>query len=327
MPDQEVKTGSPSVNQTMDSFFEKTETPQENSPESTPTPEPEANVDDTVKNGEADETQGDVETGGKLPETIPYQKFQSVVKQRQEFEAKAKQLEQESTRYAKLLDDPATYKKFLELQGFRPEEIAQAMAEKGFQVEATQPKLPAGTTQDIAEATCKKLGWDITRLNTEQRAYVNDQISLIKAVAEDMFGEKLNERLRPMEGFLEQQQTMQRVSKGYDEAKREAKTEFPDLDWDKDIEPAMAKYLDELDKRDPKGSIQIDAMTLYEKATRQLLKEKKVSEGRQEVRNSLKKNARPLVVNSQALQGDRAKGKSVRETADSFLDHLGLKND
>lgn len=313
------------VSDTVDDFFSNRDAEGVEQPQDTAQPENEQVATPTEDGSDPVKTPSTEDTT-KDKGFASHPAWQAREQKLKETEARAKQLEQDSQRYAKLLDDPAIYRKFLESQGFRPEQIEQAMAEKGFQVETkSQSNSPAA--QDIAEATCKKLGWDITRLNNEQRAYINDQISLIKAVAEDMFGEKLNERLRPMEGFLQQQQTAQKVAKGYEDAKREAKTEFPDLDWDKDIEPAMAKYLDDLDKRDPKGTIQIDAMTLYEKATRQLLKEKKISEGRQEVRNDLKRNARPLVPRASITGDKNSKGKSVRETADTFLDSLGMKNE
>ena len=314
------------VNDTMDAFFESKDG-GEVQPQETAQPETEQVVTQE-EDGSGPVTTPSTPEAAKDKGFASHPKWIERENKLKEAEARAKQLEQDSSRYAKLLDDPATYKRFLESQGFRPEQIAQAMAEKGMTVEAKAPtNTPAA--QDIAEATCKKLGWDITRLNSEQRAYINDQISLIKAVAEDMFGPQINERLRPIEGFLEEQRIAFKTQSEFQEAQKLAKEEFPHLDWDKDIIPLMDNHIKELDKKDPQTLIRFNnpSIEIYKEATRSLFRELRVSEGRQEVRNNLKKNARPLVSHAPVLNGERTKGKSVRETADSFLDSVGMKND
>ena len=246
-------------------------------------------------------------------------------------EAKIKELEGSSSVYARLLDDPHVYKKFLEAQGFSKEEIESSMADKGFESEPEVVRErdktdEAALSDKIAEEICKEAGWDIRSLDKEKKEYINDQIKLTKAVIDRFMSEKIDSRMKPMEGYLREVEIGKKVSSDYDKAKTEAKKEFPELDWEKDIEPAMTRYLDDLDKRDPKGNIRIDAVTLYEKATRQLLKEKRIKQERQEVRDGLKANAKPLLPRSPVpSNGNSQKGKTVRETAENFLTSIGFK--
>lgn len=318
------------VDETMDKFFASQDAPaaeaqpEESSPQNVQPAEGTEGGSDpqkTLSTPPADEYKGVPEGFRNHPSWMARE---AKLKEARE---KAEELERSNSVYSKLLDDPLVYKKFLEAQGFDKETVENAMREKGFEVEPQQAPPQAPAAQDIASDICKELGWDISRLNAEQKAYINDQISLIQKVAEKYIGKTLDSRLKPMESYLQSVEQQKRISTDYDKAKAEAKQEFPDLDWEKDIEPAMARYLDELDKKDPKGTIRIDAITLYERATRTLLKEKRVSEERQEARDTLRQNSRPLQPRApfQKNQGD-LKGKTVKETADKFLDSVGMKN-
>lgn len=314
------------VNDTMDNFFASKdggdEQPQENA-----VPETAEEVSQPEAGGEPAKQTPTDEPTDKNKGFANHPAWQEREAKLKEATNKIKELERSSSVYSKLLDDPSVYKKYLEAQGFDRETIERSMREKGFVEE--RPKAVAQTpqAQDIADNICKKLGWDVSRLNTEQKAYINDQISLIKAVAEDMLGNTLNDRLKPMEEYLGQVNVQQKMSSEFDKVKAEAKAEFPDLDWENDIEPAMSKYMDDLDAKDPRKTISIDPQTLYERATRQLLKEKKIADGRQEERNDLKKNARGLTPRpSPRGVSNQFKGKSPRETADNFLDSIGIKD-
>lgn len=330
MIDPNTEHKEATVDETMDKFFENRdsttsgeEQPQENAqPENEQTETKEAESDsDKTESTETSDSFKDVDKG--FANHPAWQKRETKLK---EAEAKIKELEGSSSIYARLLDDPLIYKKYLETQGFSKESISRVMAEKGFQVEAQKaPTAPSG--QDIAENICKKLNWDIGRLNQDQKNYITDQISLIQAVAEDIFGKTLDARLKPMEGYLRQVESEKTIDSDLQSAMAKAKEEFPDLDWEKEILPAMDKWLEELDKKDPRKTIKIDAETLYEKATRQLLKEKQIAGARQEERNGLKKNARPLMPRFPNQKSPNSfKGGTARETADKFLDSIGLKD-
>lgn len=250
-----------------------------------------------------------------------------------EAQAKLKEAEQSSQVMSKLLDDPRVYKKYLEAQGFRPEEIERAMLEKGFKEEPeTTKSLDNKTKQNIAEIACEKLGWNINALTPEQRAYINDHVALTEQVIDQKLGSLLDSRLKPLEGFLQNTQANEKSRAEIEESKRLAMEEFPDQFkkdpkyWDSTIVPAMNRYLDELDKKDPKKTIKIDAQTLYERATRQILKERKSAEESQEARNIAKGNARPLAPGASKPQSKQSlKGQTTRETADKFFESIGFR--
>lgn len=246
-----------------------------------------------------------------------------------EAQARAKKLESSNSQYAKLLDDPQVYSKWLKSQGFSEDHIRQAMLEKGFaQPQGETDTARQETAQDIAKEACKDLGWDINRLSKEQVAYLNDHVALTMKILDKRMGAAIDARMKPLEGYVQQTQLKEKLSGEEAELRKMAKEEFPTLDWDKDIEPAMQKYLDELDKRDPQKQIKIGFEDLYQRATRNLLKELSDSKGRQEVRNENKGNARPLRVGASPANnrsGNEYKGKSPSETADKFLDSLGVR--
>lgn len=311
------------VDETIDKFFESQDggdvQPQETAQPETEQPEgqPEAGGE-PAKQTPTDDNK--VKDKGFASHPAWVEREQKI----KEADARIKELERSSSIYAKLLDEPSVYKKYLEAQGFRPEEIERAMAAKGF-----QEKPIAADTQakmDLMEETCKELGWNIKALTDEQIAYLKDHVKLTEKIFEKLIGSRLDQRLAPLEKNEAQRALERDTERGYDASRKMAEEEFPTLDWDKDILPTIGKYLDDLDVRDPKGTIKMTPEEVYEKATRQLLKEKKFAEVRQEERNDLKKNARGLTPRpSTRPQPNSFKGKTVRETADNFLDSLGVK--
>lgn len=324
------------ISDSVDEFFEKDTTDGEQQPEAQPEteqPETPENEADSVKT-EVPEDKADVAGDKGFASHPAWQKREQKLK---ETEAKLKELEASSSVYSRLLDDPGIYKKFLEAQGFRPEEVARAMADKGFQTPQTGPAAPTGlddkTKRSIAEAACEKLGWNIKSLTPEQQAYIRDQVALTEQVFDLKLKEALDARLGPLEGFVKENEAAKKLQSGYEEAKKLAREEFKDefqknpQYWEKVIEPAMHKYLDDLDKRDPRNTIKIDPDALYEKATRQILKERRFAQESQEARDVAKKNARPLQPgpSQPGQKTNNLKGKNVGETVDKFLESAGWK--
>ena len=323
------------VDQTADEFFNKLDgaTDGEQQPESSPATE------------QSVETSEDGSDPAKTPSTESADSYKGadkgfashpawIERENKLKEAQAK-LEQSSGELARLLDDPRIYKKYLESKGYQPAQVAHEMARRGFKVEdaAEQRGLDKETKRSIAEAACEKLGWNINALTPEQRAYINDHVALTEQVIEAKLGETLDKRLAPIEGFLRDTQNAERDRVEFEEVKKAAMAEFPEefkkdpQYWSKVIEPAMNAYLDELDKKDPQRRQRIDWQTLYERSTRQILKEKRTAEESQEARDGAKKNARPLVPGASipTTKKSELKGKTVGETADKFLDSIGFK--
>jgi len=222
----------------------------------------------------------------------------------QEREAKLKEArealaakEREAQRYAQLLDE------------------YQKKQQQGGQKEAA--------AQSVAEKACKKLGWDINRLNEEQRAYIQDHVNLTMAAMEDYVKETLDKRLAPFERSSQEwhaQQAMQKAEARWGELSKEDGLEI------NVVKAAIENYCLELDKRDPDKTIQLSDEDLYLRATRQLLRERETSQSRQEARSAVKANARPLGQAPQAKVADApSKPQKPIDFLEKQLDSLGIR--
>lgn len=237
-----------------------------------------------------------------------------------------KQRDSEREQYSKLLDDPDVYAKWLKQQGYSDAHIRQALAEKGFQT--PQSKMEADKSSEamaVAERVCTKLGWDITRLTPEQKAYVQDSVSLNMAVIEDRVSSILDKRLAPIEQMSNEMSMQKQFNSEESEVQKLAGTEFPNVGWEEVIKPAIQKFLNELDEKDPKRTIKLSYEDIYYRATRPLLRELTESKGRQEVRDTNKRNLRPLGTGTASKSGEPAtKGRTPREDVEALLDAKGI---
>lgn len=235
--------------------------------------------------------------------------------------------ETEAERYSKLLDDTEVYAKWLKQQGYSDAHVKQALADKGFEIPQTpNDREKVNQAQAIAEQACADLGWDINRLNAEQKAYINDSVNLTMKVIEKTIGPMLDKRFGPLEQMSNEMSQQKQFNQDEVEVQKLAKDEFPDAEWESVIKPAISNYLKDLDEKDPKRTIKLTYEDIYYRATRPLLKELNESKGRQEVRNTNKQNLRPLGNAPASKTGEPAqKGRNAREVAESFLDAQGVR--
>lgn len=230
-------------------------------------PQTEQTVEAPASTGEVHKTQEQVqkpETDKGFANHPAWQEREAKLKETRE------QLEQEratAKRYASLLD---------ELQ-------------KKQSAASSQPK--EQQAQSIAEKACQKLGWNISKLNEEQRAYIQDHVELTMAAVTDYVGEELDKRLGPME------QARQRWEA--EQAMKSAESRWATLSSEDGLDPkvvqeAINRFCVDLDKTDPERKQQFSDEDLYFRATRQLLRERDNTKVRQEARDGVKVNARPL---------------------------------
>ena len=250
---------------------------------------------------------------------------------------KIKQLQADAEKYKQsanfaeeLLGDPIVYKRYLERQGISQTRIDQLMRERGFEVKESAPKNE--NFEAFALEVCQEKGWSIQNLNQDQKAYIMDLISMAQTVTKKTIDPILKERLKPFEDYLSNSKNQQKMKTDYDKAKQDAMDEFKEdfasnpKYWEEVIEPAMHKYLDTLDQKDPKGDIKIDAVTLYERATRQILRERRSAKESQEARDQKKAFAKPLKPGAEVESHKSSKkGQTVTETIDSFLKDRGVR--
>lgn len=301
-----------------DKFEELTagEQPQESSPESEqPTDQPEGGSDPLKTQGTADEKDKGFASHPKW------------IERENKYKEATKSLEQKETelaRFSKLLDDPEVYTKWLKSQGYSDAHIQNELREKGYDSNPTDKQ--SNQAQAIAERACAKLGWDITKLNQDQKAYIQDSVNLTMAIIQEAVGPMIDQRVRPMEQVSTEWTQQKQFNSEEMEVQKLAKDEFPEADWESVIKPAIAKFLNELDEKDPKRTIKLSYEDIYYRATRPLLRELNESKGRQEVRDTNKKNLRPLGTGTASRTGEPAqKGKSAREEAEAFLEARGVR--
>lgn len=299
-------------------------TQESNSPENAKAEEVVQDEANSVKTG----TPATEAVDERVPESVPYKRFQEINQANKEARELLKAKEAEADRYSKLLDDPEVYAKWLKSQGYSEQHIAQALREKGFEAPKAEKVQPNETNQAIAiaERACKKLGWDITRLNDEQKAYINDSVSLTMAIIEESVRPMIDERVGSIESVSNEWVQQKQFNQDEIEVKGLASSEFPGVDFDKVIKPAISKFLVELDEKDPKRTIKLSYEDIYYRATRPLLRELNESKGRQEVRDANKANLRPLGTAPTSKTGEpSSKGKSARDEAEKFLDNLSVR--
>lgn len=239
-----------------------------------------------------------VETSQKR-DPVPYEKFSEVWKQHKETRELLEQARANEKRYAQLLDESRS---------------KQQQAQ-------TQPK--EQQAQSIAEKACAKLGWNINKLNEEQRAYIQDHVDLTMAAVSDYVGQELDKRLGPME------QARQRWEA--EQAQKAAESKWATLSAEDGLDPkvvqeAINRFCVDLDKTDPERKQQFTDEDLYFRATRQLLRERDNSKIRQEARDVVKPNARPLgKAPSTPISGEPGKKPSVSEWAEGQLAARGIR--
>lgn len=300
------------------------EQPQESSPETEqPTEQPEGGSDPHKTHSKA--TPEDYKgVDGGFRDHPAWKERESKLK---EVTENLKQKELEAQRYSKLLDDPEVYAKWLKQQGYSDAHIAEAMREKGFSTPQTKAEeSKANQAQAIAERACANLGWDITRLNAEQKSYIQDTVSLTMAIIKETVSPMIDQRFGPLEEMRNEMSQQRQFNQEELAVMELAKTEFPEAGWEEVIKPAIAKFLKEMDEKDPKREIKMSYEDIYYRATRPLLRELETLKGRQEVRNTNKQNARPLgTAPSSKTVNPAQKGRSAREEAESFLDAQGVR--
>lgn len=252
-------------------------------------------------------------------------KWQEREQKLKEAREEAQRFKAESERYSRLLDDPDVYKKFLKLQGYSDRDIRSALEEKGI----TDPPKAQQISEDkylaLAEKACRRQGWDINRLTQDQSAYIHDSVRLMASVMEEMMPTLVDERLRPLEEMSQQMAHQKMFSQEEQRVKQIAAEEFPNHKWEEVVQPAIAKFLKEMDEKDPKRTIKLTYEDIYYRATRPLLKEMNETRARQEVRNTVKKNAKPLGTGPSSItSGDAQKGMKLNEWLDKAIDAAGV---
>ena len=316
-PAEDTAPVTTTLNDTIDKAMESFEA-SKTAPE-TPKPQSEA-TDGSVPAPQPGETPADYEGIPKGFETHP-----SWLKREEQFKKAKSSLEKRENLLKELLKDQSAYSAYLKLNGYSEEAIKNELKRAGFEI--SEPKTNSSGKHSMAESVCKRLGWSWERLSNEERAYVNDLASFTDALVEEKIGPMVDKRVGKVESFINQEQRNRTLDKELADCKSLAKEDFPDLDWDKDIEKAMHTYLDTLEQSDPQKANSIGAKQLYGEVAIKLFRERVKQGESKKVREGIKATAKPLTPGTQVSREATTslKGNTVGETFDNTWKALGLK--
>mgnify|MGYP003393677267 CR=1 FL=1 len=310
VPKEELK---PSIDSIVEDAFKEQEQPQESTPAQVPAETPKESLTDKPKTDAPEEDFDGVEKG--FASHPAWQKQQLKIKEAQ---AEINRLKP----FASLLDDPVVFKRHLQRQGYNKDEIAEAMRERGMEAEAP-PQLTQPQVDDFVMAVCQKKGWDFTNLDANQQSYIRDLIGMTGTVFEMKADEILSKRLKPLEDKFSFMERNEKAGQDMESVKELAlRYKF---DYEKDILPAIANKLDELDNVDPRRKIPFDVISYSKDLILQLVEERGFQRERQEDRTKLKIGATPLKPGASQTVVPKTKGKTVDETVDNFFATAGIK--
>lgn len=298
---------------------QKDESQEASSPEKSEPVDTDGSVSDTPKTDKA-ESEADFEGTPKGFASHPaWQKRETKLKDT------LKELDDSKSQLSQLLDDPLVYKRSLERQGKTQEEIIHEMQKKGMDVSNIMPQA-SQAKQDVFDQICEREGWDKNRLEDGQKSYLTDIFRAMDNHSRELIKSEISKEIGPIQEHMRYEKALTDNRTQYNNLKERAKQEFHDLNWEKDIEPAMSKYLDKIEEIDPKGENMRPSITeLYERATRQILIDQVKAKGSQEVRDKKKINSTPLRPGANSLSVEKPlKGKNVRETTDLWLQQHGV---
>jgi hypothetical protein len=282
------------------SIMEPKSTDEQQVDSSTTTEQP---VEKQVSTGEVQKTQEPVqkpETDKGFASHPAWQEREAKLKEtRQQLEA----AERRAMQYQQLLD------------GLQKQRTQGAPVESGDRI------------QKLAEKVCSKYGWNINQLNEEQRAYVQDQVKLTIGLLEEAMPGMLENRFKPLEQMAQEIQAQKQLNAEEMKVKQLAAEKFPMFKWEEHIQPSINKVLNELDQIDPEHNIKLSYEELFYRAVIPLYQEMLDSKGRQEARDTVKQNARPL--GAQAPAGSAGAPKPSpklqnRDDLEAFVKSFGV---
>jgi len=202
----------------------------------------------------------------------------------------------------------------MKAQGFTQEAIDSKLVEAGFDSQ-TKPK-------DDVQLVVSKLGIDLDKFTPQEKVSVMQNIEDIVKVADILVNDRLSkvlpEKLAPMEDHISSITKTDNASKLMSTMKETVKTESI-LDFEKDIEPELNKYLD-----DNPDAVQEDIFEHFKRINHKLTVERLKTGKRQEDRDGKKTNLRQNVVASSGGKGTPQKTGSFEKDADAFLDSINF---
>jgi hypothetical protein len=289
------------------------ETPSDSSPEKeTEVKEAEETKDagaDQQKKAESEET---TDEKPKDPRDLAFRKGYNEAKAKAEKELedfkKGSLSQEEVENFRKITSSPEYIRESMRAQGFKEDVIDKALREKGFEV-AEKPGDDVGLIMN-------KLNLDPKSVTEDTRNLIGDVAKIANVLIQDRLGKVIPTALKPLQEAQEQMAQTQGAKETFGEVQRIIKEEGF-LDYTKDVEPHLQKWLDE----NPNGS-QADLLQHFKDLNHSLLVERTKLGEKKGDRDEKKKNLRQISKTGKAEQSP-AKTGDFDKDADAFLDSIG----
>jgi hypothetical protein len=196
-------------------------------------------------------------------------------------------------------------------EGYKPEKIDEYLRSSGHKV-AEKP-------EELTSIVAKRLNIDMSRATEQDKNYINDIALVANALIEHKFSTELPDKLRPLSeqtATIVNEVNANRTVKEF----KEVIAEEGILDYAKDVEPLLHKFMDD----NPKAGIE-DIKAAFYKFTRALTVDRLKSKEKKEVRMDKKGKLQPPLNGLNVPTGNIPKptGNFGRDV-DSILESVGI---
>ena len=329
MPDEtvmeheaDIETKEDSFDEMADKFLDEqeSETPADSSPETKTEEETSETEDSSAETEKAEKSEGKEEDIPKGFHEHPA--WQRILKERDKSREELEALKQKSSeidsrleQFNKVTSSPAFIKAQMQAEGYTQEAINNKLAEMGHPVEKPQ--------EDGLQSVLNRLNVDVSQLTDTQKEYINTQVADMVKVADlriqDAIESFKNKELGTLEQKIGQFEQANTADKLVDQMKETVNKEKI-LDFDKDIEPELQKFLDS----NPKASQQ-DVVNYFRDLNHRLsierLRAKEKQVGRDKSKQDLKQNQEGAGLPDMSKI---EKTGNFDTDADAFFDALGV---
>jgi hypothetical protein len=205
-----------------------------------------------------------------------------------------------------------------------PNQLASLLQNNGYQINKK-------AEETLFDKIAAKKGWDVKSLSPEQASYIRDLIDLSADVSDARIEQALAKKLGPLENQYRESQTQQKTKQDFESA-QELVGKYG-IDFEKEVAPALSKYLDELDRTDPQKKVKVDLLAWTKDHVLSIMQEKMKLQGRQDERDQKKSVLKtltpsassPQITNKGAIPSYRKDPKGFDKVVDNLIDEMGYK--
>lgn len=195
-------------------------------------------------------------------------------------------------------------------EGFTQEAIDRKLLEAGHTAQ--------GNPEDEINLIIDKLGLDAKNVKPETRAIIEDVAKIASIIVSDKLGKVLPKELAPLKENIESNEQSKNASTILTAMQGTVKSEGI-LDFTKDIEPLLHKFMDE----NP-GCLQPDVKAHFDSIYHQLTVERLKIGNKQKERDGIKGDLRQNIPTAGSPGGVPKKTGNFENDADAFLDTLNV---